>query len=112
VLTRLGDEPLYRYSFYTRLALQVTALRGAETCLTNRTARLASRLGRCLIGGLLPPAVGTQKLQTTVIFLIAVDRFHDSALHGDRCTAGCEANTNFAYESACLMADNVLNEGN
>jgi hypothetical protein len=38
VLTRLGDEPLYRYSTYTRLELQVAALRGAETCLTNRTA--------------------------------------------------------------------------
>jgi hypothetical protein len=38
------------------------------------------------------------------------DRFHGSALHGDRCTAGCEAHTTFAGESACLTADNVRNE--
>jgi hypothetical protein len=35
---------------------------------------------------------------------------YGSALHGDRCTAGCEAHTNFADESACLKADNVQNE--
>jgi hypothetical protein len=35
---------------------------------------------------------------------------HCSALHGDQCTAGCEAHTNFADESACLTADNVRNE--
>jgi hypothetical protein len=28
----------------------------------------------------------------------------------DRCAAGCEAHTNFADESASLMADNVRNE--
>jgi hypothetical protein len=39
-----------------------------------------------------------------------VDRFHGSALHGYRCIAGCEAHTNFADESACLTADNILNE--
>lgn len=39
-----------------------------------------------------------------------VDRFHGFALHGDRCTTGYVARTNFAYESACLMADNVQNE--
>jgi hypothetical protein len=39
-----------------------------------------------------------------------VDRFHGSALHGDRCTAGCEAHTNFRDESGCLTADNVRNE--
>jgi hypothetical protein len=39
-----------------------------------------------------------------------VDQFHGSALHGDRCTAGCEVHTNFADESGCLMADNVRNE--
>jgi hypothetical protein len=39
-----------------------------------------------------------------------VDRFHGSAHHGDRCTAGCEAHTNFADESACLLADNVRND--
>jgi hypothetical protein len=39
-----------------------------------------------------------------------VDRLHGSAPHGDRCTAGCEAHTNFADESACLTADNVRNE--
>jgi hypothetical protein len=38
-----------------------------------------------------------------------VDRVHVPALHGDRCTAGCEARTNFADESACLTADNILN---
>jgi hypothetical protein len=39
-----------------------------------------------------------------------VDRFHGSAHHDDRCTAGCEARTNFTDESACLTADNVRNE--
>jgi hypothetical protein len=39
-----------------------------------------------------------------------VDRFHGSALHDDRCTAGCEVHTNFADESVCLMANNVRNE--
>jgi hypothetical protein len=33
---------------------------------------------------------------------------HDSALHGDRCIAGCEAHTNFVDE--CLLADNVWDE--
>jgi hypothetical protein len=37
-----------------------------------------------------------------------VDRFHGSALHGDRCSA---AHTNFADESACLTADDIRNEG-
>jgi hypothetical protein len=36
-----------------------------------------------------------------------VDRFHDCALHGERCAACREAHTNFADESACLMADYV-----
>jgi hypothetical protein len=35
------------------------------------------------------------------------DRFHGSALHGDRCTAGCEEHTNSVNESACLTTDNV-----
>jgi hypothetical protein len=39
-----------------------------------------------------------------------VHRFHGSTLHGDRFTAGCEAHTNFADESACLKADNFRNE--
>jgi hypothetical protein len=39
-----------------------------------------------------------------------VDQFHSSALHGDRCAAGCEAHTNFSDESACLTADNVRNQ--
>jgi hypothetical protein len=39
-----------------------------------------------------------------------VGRFHGSALHADRCAAGCEPHTNFADESACLTADNVQNE--
>jgi hypothetical protein len=39
-----------------------------------------------------------------------VDRFHGSALSGDRCTASCEAHTNFADESASPKADNVRNE--
>jgi hypothetical protein len=38
-----------------------------------------------------------------------VDRFHSCALHGDRCTAGCEAHKNFADKSARLTADNVRN---
>jgi hypothetical protein len=29
------------------------------------------------------------------------DRFYGSALHGDVCTVGCEAHTNFADESLC-----------
>jgi hypothetical protein len=40
-----------------------------------------------------------------------VDRFHGSALHSDRCTTYCKEHMNFADESACLMADNVLNDG-
>jgi hypothetical protein len=39
-----------------------------------------------------------------------VDRFHGSALHGNQCTASCEAHTNFADESACLMASNFQKE--
>jgi hypothetical protein len=39
-----------------------------------------------------------------------VDRFHGSTFHGDRCTAGCKAHTNFANESACLTADNIRKE--
>jgi hypothetical protein len=36
---------------------------------------------------------------------------HDLALHDDLCTACCEEHTNFANGSACLIADNVRNEG-
>jgi hypothetical protein len=32
---------------------------------------------------------------------------HGSALHGDPCTAGCKAHTNFANKSVCLTFDNV-----
>jgi hypothetical protein len=39
-----------------------------------------------------------------------VDRFHGYALHGDRCTAGRAARTNFADETAYLTADNFRNE--
>jgi hypothetical protein len=39
-----------------------------------------------------------------------VDRFHGSALHGDRGAACREANTIFFDESARLTADNVQNE--
>jgi hypothetical protein len=39
-----------------------------------------------------------------------VDRFHGSALHGDRGAACREAPMNFADESARMMADNVRNE--
>jgi hypothetical protein len=39
-----------------------------------------------------------------------VDQFHGSALHSDWCTASCKAHTNFASESACLMADNIRTE--
>jgi hypothetical protein len=38
------------------------------------------------------------------------DRFHDSALHGDRSAACREAHTHFADESAFLTADSVRNE--
>jgi hypothetical protein len=36
---------------------------------------------------------------------------HGPALHGDQRTAGCEERMNFADESICLMAGNVLNYG-
>jgi hypothetical protein len=39
-----------------------------------------------------------------------VDQLHGSVLHGDRGTACYQAYTNFADESAYLMADNVRNE--
>jgi hypothetical protein len=39
-----------------------------------------------------------------------VFQFHGSALHGDRCTAGCEAHTNSADILICLLTDNVRNE--
>jgi hypothetical protein len=39
-----------------------------------------------------------------------VDQVHGSVLHGGQCAAHCEAYTNFADESACLMSDNVRNE--
>jgi hypothetical protein len=32
--------------------------------------------------------------------------------HGNQCVVGCEAHTNFADESACLMAISIRNEGN
>jgi hypothetical protein len=35
---------------------------------------------------------------------------HGSAFNGDRSAACCEAPTNFAGESACLIADKVWNE--
>jgi hypothetical protein len=35
---------------------------------------------------------------------------HGAALHGDRCTAGCDSDMNFADESICLLADTVRNE--
>jgi hypothetical protein len=42
--------------------------------------------------------------------LYLVGRFHGSALHGDRFTAGCEAHTNLADKSGCLTADNFRNK--
>jgi hypothetical protein len=33
-----------------------------------------------------------------------VDWFHVSAVHSNQGASGCEAHTNFADESACLMA--------
>jgi hypothetical protein len=44
-------------------------------------------------------------------YFYCVDWVYGSALHGDRCAACFEAHMNFADESACLMADNVWNEG-
>jgi hypothetical protein len=38
-----------------------------------------------------------------------MDQVHGSALHGGQRATCCEAHTNFANESACLMADNVPN---
>jgi hypothetical protein len=40
----------------------------------------------------------------------SVDQFHCSTLHSGWGTACCEAHTNFANESACLMADDILNK--
>jgi hypothetical protein len=40
-----------------------------------------------------------------------VDLVHGSVLRGGQCAACCKSHTNFADESACLMADNVWNEG-
>jgi hypothetical protein len=48
------------------------------------------------------------ELYTEILTL--VDRFHGSELHGDWCTAGCDAHTNFVNESICLLDDNVPNE--
>jgi hypothetical protein len=45
------------------------------------------------------------------VFSNFVDRFHGSALRGERSVACREAQTNFADESASLMVDNVWNEG-
>jgi hypothetical protein len=39
-----------------------------------------------------------------------VDLFHGYALHGDRCTAGCEEHTKFADKSICLLTDNMRDE--
>jgi hypothetical protein len=36
---------------------------------------------------------------------------HAAALHGDRATDGCEADTKFADESVRLTADNVPDDG-
>jgi hypothetical protein len=43
--------------------------------------------------------------------LAFVDRFtaHSSAVHGEWCTASCEAHANIANESVCLMASNIWN---
>jgi hypothetical protein len=40
----------------------------------------------------------------------SVDQFHGSPLHSDWCIAGCEADKNFADDSACLTADIFRNE--
>jgi predicted NAD/FAD-binding protein len=39
-----------------------------------------------------------------------VGRFHGSAFHGDRFTAGSEAHTNLTDKSASLTADNSHNK--
>jgi hypothetical protein len=38
------------------------------------------------------------------------DRFHGSALYGDRTVACCETHTNFVDESARMTIDNIRNE--
>jgi hypothetical protein len=40
-----------------------------------------------------------------------VDLVHGSTLRSGWCSACCEVHMNFAHESACLMANNVWNEG-
>jgi hypothetical protein len=46
--------------------------------------------------GTIPTTLNNTKVQGGYSLF---DRFHGSALHGDRCTAYCEAHTNFADES-------------
>jgi hypothetical protein len=40
-----------------------------------------------------------------------VDWFYGSVLHGGRYATCCESHMNIAIESACLMTDNIWNEG-
>jgi hypothetical protein len=49
--------------------------------------------------------------KTIIIDFYFVDRIHDSGLHGDLRTPGCEAHMIFADESTCLTVENVRNEG-
>jgi hypothetical protein len=44
-------------------------------------------------------------------FFNFADWFHSSELHGDQGAACREEHMNFVDESACLMAENVPNEG-
>jgi hypothetical protein len=40
-------------------------------------------------------------------YFYCVDRVHGFPLHGGRCAACRDSNTNFAYETACLTTDNI-----
>jgi hypothetical protein len=73
------------------------------------TAVLIVSLGCFLVPPLKSPVEEILVIQG--ILLNCVDQVHRSGLHVGRCTACCEAHMNFADELACLMADNVWNEG-
>jgi hypothetical protein len=44
-------------------------------------------------------------------YFYCVDRVHGPVLHGGWCAACCEVYMIYVHESACLIADNIWNEG-
>jgi hypothetical protein len=45
------------------------------------------------------------------VFFKSTDGVHSSVLHGEWYVAGHETHADFANDLACLMADNIWNEG-